>query len=254
MKSSFFWLVRLWCLTAAVAVGAQAPAATTNVSGKQVADIIDIAPWGKAGSDGQVEGVYTTIFKRLSERSGCTLEPRLTPIARAVMEVSRGTASATMMMDRADLNENAVSLGEVTTLRIELWLPPRSKVRSLDDLAGKTVSVLRGPNYHEAFDRDTRILKHSVTSPRQQLEMLSKGRLDAAIGVHENFVAAARQMQMSPNAFAPPLELGQRVVKLWATPALGKSVCADQWRQALKDLRRDGEITRLFTEVANATP
>ena len=37
-----------------------------------------------------------------------------------------------------DLNERAVVLGEVVALRIEVWLPPGSPLRSLDDLAGKT--------------------------------------------------------------------------------------------------------------------
>ena len=54
-------------------------------------------------------------------------------------------------------------------------------------LAGETLGVLRGPDYHEGFHRDARILKRPVTHPRQQLERLSKGRLDAAIGVREIF-------------------------------------------------------------------
>ena len=236
------------CLMAP-SVFAQDTAVSSNVIQKRIADVIDIAPWGFAGPDGQPAGVYTRIFKRLSERSGCILEPRLTPIARAVMEVSRGAASATIMLDRADLNENAVLLGEVTALRIEVWLPPGSKLRSLNDLAGKTVGVLRGPNYHEGFDRDDRILKRPVTNPRQQLEMLSKGRLDAAIGVRENFLTAVGQMGIQPAAFAPPIELGKRSVNLWVAPNLRDTPCAEQLRQALKDMHRDGEIKKLFSEA-----
>ena len=239
----------LWLASAGFAQEAALPA---GLGTKMIADVIDIAPWGLAGSNGQPKGVYTDIFKRLSERSGCLLEPRLTPIPRAVLEVSRGTASATIMLDRVDLNKNAVTIGEVAALRIEVWLPPGSPARSLEDLSGKRVGYLRGPSYHEGFDRDSNIVKHQVTSPRQQLEMLSKGRLDGAIGVRENFIAAATQMGILPTDFSQPIVLGKRTVKLWITPGLRDTPCAEQLRQSLKEMRRNGEISRLISEASGA--
>ena len=224
----------------------------SEASGAMIADIIDIAPWGLAGADGKPAGIYPNIFKRLSERSGCELHNRLTPIPRAVLEVSRGTANATMVMDREDLNESAISLGEVTALRIEVWLPQGSPLRSLEDLAGKTIGVLRGPQYHEKFQADSRIVKHPVTNARQQLEMISKGRLDGAIGVRENFLVATTKMGISPNSFAPPITLGKRVVKLWLTPSMSESPCTKRLAQALKDLRTSGEIDRLIADEAIA--
>jgi ABC-type amino acid transport substrate-binding protein len=235
-------------------MGANAQLAAGSTSSKEplVADVIDVAPWGVPGKDGRPVGVYALVFKRLSERSGCPIETRLTPIPRAVMEVSRGVASATIMLDRKDLNDNAVELGEVADLRIEVWLPLGSPLNSLADLAGKKVGVLRGPSYHEGFDQDPRIVKHPVTNPLQQLEMLRKGRLDGAIGVRENFLLAASQMQISASAYAPPIELGKRVVKLWVTPGLRGTACAEQLAKALKDMRRDGEINRLISEAHSA--
>ncbi len=227
----------------------------TGVAGASttmIVDIIDIAPWGFADADRKPAGIYPAIFKRLSQRSGCELKTRLTPIPRAVMEVSRGTANATMMMDRADLNEQAFTVGEVLALRVEVWLPQGSNLRSLEDLAGKTVGVLRGPVYHEGFYADSRILKQSVTNPRQQLEMLRKGRLDAAIGVRENFLTAAGQMGVPHTAFAPPIELGKRVVKLWITPSMSESHCAKQLAKALKDMRRSGEIDQFLSDAETA--
>ena len=241
-------LVATQCL---LCVGAKAQDVGSSTSSRAplVADVIDVAPWGIAGPDGKPAGVYAAVFKRLSERSGCPLETRLTPIPRAVMEVSRGAASLTIMLDRKDLNESAVELGEVADLRIEVWLPPGSPLNSLADLAGKKVGVLRGPSYHEGFDQDPRILKHPVTNPLQQLEMLRKGRLDGAIGVRENFLVAASQLQISPAAYAPPIELGRRIVKLWVTPGMRGTACAEQLGKALKDMRRDGEINRLISDA-----
>jgi hypothetical protein len=213
-----YWLITVLAGLSATASAQDVPK-TADMVTPLYADVIDIAPWGRTGPDGRPAGVYATLFKRLSDLSACPLEQRLTPIPRAVAEVTRNVAHATIMLDRADLNEWAVELGEVTRLQIELWLPKGSKLRSLDDLAGKTVGVLRGPSYHEAFDRDTRIQKNPVTSPQNQLEMLAKGRLDAAIAVRENFITALSALHLGADAFAPPVVLEQRVVKLWVSPA-----------------------------------
>jgi len=115
-------------------------------SGKpMLADVIDIAPWGHIGPEGQPVGVYASLFKRLSDLSACPLEQRLTPIPRAVTEVTRNVAQATIMLDRADLNAGAVELGEVTRLQIEVWLPNGSTLRSLDD-RGSRKSPLPAPS------------------------------------------------------------------------------------------------------------
>ncbi len=254
MQPNFLALVALACCCLGSEAKAQNVAIQDGSKAPLIADIIDVAPWGNMGSDGKPEGVYASVFKRLSERSGCAIETRLTPIPRAVMEVSRGAAGATIMLDRKDLNENAVALGEVAELRIEVWLPLGSPLSGLADLAGKKIGVLRGPSYHEGFDQDTRILKHPVTNPLQQLEMLRKGRLDGAIGVRENFLRAASQMKISAAAYAPPIELGRRVVKLWVAPELRNAPCAEQLTKALKDMRRDGEINQIISEAMKATP
>lgn len=249
MRRPYLWFFAVALCNWSLGVAAQPAASSAGFKEPLVADVIDVAPWGMQGGDGKPAGVYALVFKRLSERSDCPLETRLTPIPRAVMEVSRGVASATIMLDRKDLNDNAVELGEVADLRIEVWLPLGSPLNSLADLAGKKVGVLRGPSYHEGFDQDPRIVKHPVTNPLQQLEMLRKGRLDAAIGVRENFLLAASQMQISASAYAPPIELGKRVVKLWVMPGMRGTACAEQLTKALKDMRRDGEINRLISDA-----
>lgn len=242
------WLTTVLLVLSPV-VSAQDVSKSADAGNTLYADVIDIAPWGRTGPGGRPAGVYAALFTRLSDLSACPLEQRLTPIPRAVAEVSRSTAHATIMLDRADLNEDAVALGEVTRLQIELWLPKGSKLRSVDDLAGKRVGVLRGPSYHEVFDRDTRIQKYPVTSPRNQLEMLSKGRLDAAIGVRENFITALSTLHLGADEFASPVVLEQRVVKLWVSTSLRGSRCAAGLTKALSELRRTGEVDRLVAEA-----
>lgn len=230
-----------------VGLAASAPRAAPDPTPKTlVASLIDIAPWGRPGVGGQPSGVYAEIFKGLSKLSNCPIELRLSPIKRAVMEVNANQTQATMMLERADLNQSALTLGTVTTLEIEVWLPAGSKVRQLQDLAGKQVAVLRGPAYHEEFDANNLITKLPVSGARQQLEMMRAGRVDAALGVRQNFLVALRELGWSGEGFGEPLWLGSRRVNLWLSPQMKGSDCARRNGQALAQMRRSGEIDRLM--------
>jgi len=201
-----------------------------------------------------VEGVYADIFRRLAQLSGCSVELRLTPIRRAVAEVSSGQSHATMMLERADLNRRGVALGTVTTLEIEVWLASGNPARTLEQLAGKTVATLRGPAYHEEFDANNRINKYQVANARQQLEMVRAGRVDGALGVRQNFLVAMHELGWSGELFSEPIWLGSRRVLLWVTPSLRDTPCAARLGQALSQMRRSGEIDRLIAQSMQPDP
>ena len=227
-------------------------AASEHVPKVLIASLIDIAPWGRAGAGGRPSGVYAEIFKGLAKLSNCPIELRLSPIKRAVMEVNANQTQATIMLDRADLNQTALTVGTVTTLEIEVWLPAGSQVRQLHDLAGKQVAVLRGPAYHEEFDANNLITKLPVSGARQQLEMMRAGRVDAALGVRQNFLVALRELGWSGEGFGEPLWLGSRRVSLWLSPHMKDSNCAQRIGQALVQMRRSGEIDRLMARYVYA--
>lgn len=211
-----------------------------------IASLIDIPPWGRRSANGRPGGVYAEIFKSLAKLSNCPIELRLSPIKRAVAEVNANQTQATMMLERADLNEGALTLGTVTTLEIEVWLPAGSKVRQLRDLAGQQVAVLRGPAYHEEFDANNLIIKLPVSGARQQLEMMRAGRVYGALGVRQNFLVALRELGWSGEGFGEPLWLGSRRVNLWLSPQMKDTECAQRIGQALVQMRRSGEIDRLL--------
>ena len=233
---------------------AASPAVPGPGAAELSAAVIDIPPWGRRGSNGAVAGVYAEIFRRLAQLSGCSIELRLTPIKRAVAELSSGQSDATMMLERADLNRNGIALGTVTTLEIEVWQARGSPARTLEHLAGKTVATLRGPAYHEEFDADKRIIKYQVANARQQLEMVRTGRVDGALGVRQNFLVAMRELGWDGELFSEPIWLGSRRVLLWVTPSLRDTPCAAKLGQALSQMRRSGEIDRLMAQSMQPDP
>jgi ABC-type amino acid transport substrate-binding protein len=111
------------------------------------------------------------------------------------------------------------------------------------------VAVLRGPTYHEGVQNDAGIAKLPVSSPRQQLDMLRSGRVDAALGVEQNFLVAARAMGLAAESFAPPLPLGSREVRLWLAPGRAGHPCRPRLVHALQSLRQDGSIARRMADA-----
>jgi hypothetical protein len=71
-----------------------------------------------------------------------------------------------------------------------------------------------------------------------------------ALGVEQNFLVAARALDLRPDAFAPPLQLGAREVKLWLARGLAQHPCQQRLTDALKSLRDDGSITRRMLSAA----
>lgn len=244
---------RRHCLTLAAAWCATAgpwPQVARAAEGPLLADVIDIPPWGLRGAEGRAEGVYADLLRAISERSQCPMSLRVVPIQRAIQDVGLGVSQVTMMLDRKDMNEAGLTLGTVVRLPVQVWLPADSTVRTVDDLAGRTVAVLRGPTYHEGVQTDPRIQKYAVSSPRQQLDMLRIKRVDAALGVEQNFLVAARALDLRPDAFALPLQLGEREVKLWLARGLAEHPCRQRLVDALKSLRDDGSISRRMLAAA----
>jgi hypothetical protein len=215
-----------------------------------LADVIDIPPWGLRGQDGRADGVYADLLRAISERSRCPMTLRIVPIQRSIQDLGQGVSQISMMLDRKDMNDAGLTLGTVVRLTVQIWLPLGSPVRTVEDLAGRTVAVLRGPTYHEGVQTDPRIAKYPVSSPRQQLDMLRIGRVDAALGVEQNFLVAARALNLRSDAFAPPLQLGGREVKLWLARGLAQHPCQQRLTDALKSLRDDGSITRRMLSAA----
>lgn len=215
-----------------------------------LADVIDIPPWGLRGPEGRPEGVYADLLRAIGERSRCPMTLRVVPIQRSIQDLGQGVSQVSMMLDRKDMNDAGLTLGTVVRLTVQIWLPLGSPVRTVEDLAGRTVAVLRGPTYHEGVQTDPRIAKYPVSSPRQQLDMLRIGRVDAALGVEQNFLVAARALNLRADAFAPPLQLGGREVKLWLSRSLAQHPCQQRLTDALKSLRDDGSITRRMLSAA----
>ncbi len=236
------------CLAAGAAWLA-APVSSQAAEAPLIADIIDIPPWGLRSADGRPAGVYADLMQMLAERSGCPLQLRLVPILRSIVDIGHNVSHLTMMLDRKDMNDAGLLLGTVTQLPVQVWLPLGSAVRRPEQLRGHTVAVLRGPTYHEGVQNDAAIAKWPVSSPRQQLEMLRSGRVDAALGVEQNFLVAARAMGLGADSFAPPLQLGGREVRLWLAPGRAGHRCHARLVQALQSLRQDGSIARRMADA-----
>ncbi len=175
----------------------------------------DAYPWGFLNEEGTPDGILTEIGNRILAEAGLSHENVLLPYVRAVKYVEIGEADLILVFSNETLEQKAVNVAPVFSLTTGIIGLAGIRYASLQDLHGKTVVYMRGGEYDEAFRNDSKITKDAVTDYEEEVKMLLNRRVDAAIGVLENFYMVARKLGYPQEQFGEPLVLNTRVVYLF---------------------------------------
>ncbi len=122
------------------------------------------------------------------------------------------------------------------------------KIDKFDDLLPLTVGILRGATHFEAFDNNKKIHKFDVTTRKQLVSMLLKGRIDTFADREESI-----KPLLSPKAYQTELALAnyQYDQAEESYIAISKKShihqYATQLTQSLQQLSNDGTIEKIMT-------
>ncbi|MFG6430964.1 substrate-binding periplasmic protein [Roseateles sp. LYH14W] len=129
-------------------------------------------------------GLYYDLLKEAAQRMGWTLVFIEVPSARALRMMETGEADLMMGPLRTPERERFLSYGQIglpVEDKVFYTLPGAVPLRSLADLQGRRIAVQRGKRYGGGFDTDMRLQRHEVGDYRAALEMVVRGRVDAAV-------------------------------------------------------------------------
>lgn len=215
------------------------------------AGIIDIAPWGRTSERGQPEGVFVDVCRALGAEIADVTRLELMPLRRVIAELAAGNIDFTVMLESAELEAVAEPIGLVRSL--DIIAIPRLGLSLTDrgDLRGRTVATLRGTTYDAALDLDPRVHKLAVTSPDQQLAMLRAGRIDAVVGVLDNFKYVQSTRHWDLGTFGPQLLLQRRAAMLHVRKDRAVAEFGNRLREALTKVKGSGLLDRLMTRLAD---
>lgn len=144
---------------------------------------VETVPWAfvDAGS-GQPAGVFPDVADELHRRTGLDFDLMLLPFARIVPELRAGRLDCAVMVWSDSAEAYAVRGQVVASHAVGVLPASRLGPRTIQGLAGLSVSALRGLRFPEPFESDPAILKDRDPDYLTALNKLVQGRVDAVAG------------------------------------------------------------------------
>lgn len=203
--------------------------------------------------DGEAAGLYPALLRAAFARMGQPLTLQALPWGRVVAALETGRAGAAGMyktterLRRFDFSEPLF----VEQLYVYAPAARAAGIRSVSDLKGLRIGVLRGWNYGDAFDTALRageLHAEPAASDVYNFRKLSAGRLDAVLAVEQSGSAQLRSGAfpgVAPTA-APLLALPAHLVFLKNT---GRQALLRRFNLALQELKASGDYRRMVDDA-----
>lgn len=211
-------------------------------------ETIDGPPWGFIGSDGKPTGMMYEIGNRIAEEAGFRYTNALTPYARTAHSIESGSADVVLRFSNAQMMRDAVQVATIVSMPIIIVGPPGTRYKTLDELHGKTVGVVRTSSYESKFDADPAILKYAVNDYVTMSKMVAAKRLDAGVGSSIGFYYSAHLAGIKPSDLGPPLVIGSNEFMLHLSRKNQNPEIIHALREAVKKLTDTGEIKKIVSK------
>jgi len=154
--------------------------------------------------DGEIKGVLVEWAKLIENKSNISFEIVLAPTARMVKSFEYGDADISIQAKIDDLFQYVIPIAEIPSYPASTFSLKENRIESLEDLYGKTVCVLRGSTYGEAFDNNKQIIKYHVPTYRQIIQMVMKKRCFAGVAVMKGLEFRLQALGYHIEQFAQP--------------------------------------------------
>lgn len=201
---------------------------------------------------GYAVGLYPAVIRAALGRCYDNVRVQAKPWKRAFVEIDKGQAGV------GGLYKNAERLAKydfsdpiyVENIAVYYRQVRPLEFRSVSDLHGKTVGVLRGWSYGDAFDaarRNGAIATEEVSSDRSNFLKLMDGRLDAVLAIEES----GKTTLATPGVRGidqASVYLASFPVHLAFNKAAGKGDLLACFNKALAEMKRDESFDRIVRE------
>ncbi len=207
---------------------------------------IQIKPTGYLIDGSKSTGSFVEIGNRIAREAGYEPVNQVEPYPRVVQHIITGKSDFAMLFTNSTLEKHAVQVVDIIELTSVVHTKKGLVIKSITDLHGKRVGVLRNAQYSKRFDEDVQIVKYQVKDYNQSIMMLLLGRLDAVIGESDALYFALDQTGHSLDDLGPALIVSTNMAKLHLSK---KSVSEEKviaLRKAVEKLRSEGYIKATY--------
>ncbi len=140
------------------------------------------------GAGGAPQGIYIDLLEEIARKQGWTLRFVEGTWDECLQRLQRGEIDLLVAIGYSEERTRLFDFNRepVVVNWGQVYVAPRSPIRSLLDLTGRTLAVLRGDVYYESLKRTQAILKVfpafvEVDSYRETLRLVAEGHAEAAL-------------------------------------------------------------------------
>lgn len=212
---------------------------------------VQMAPFGFFTEDGNSTGLLYEMSNRIAEAAGFSYINRIVPFARLIAELESGESDFGIFLHSTKNEQAAVKVAALFPLENAVIGLKGTRIKSLEDLHGKTVAIVRGARYDDGFDADAAIIKYETKDYHHSVRMVVYKRLEAMIGPKIGLLFTAKQMGYSADIFDDPLILNTKDAWLqFSRKKTADNKTIKRLKAASEQLLKDNTITRLIDNYA----
>lgn len=211
-------------------------------------DTIDVAPFGFLDKDGKPTGMMYEISNRIAEEAGMQYSNDIVPYPRTILDLESGSADFVLRFNNEKLPQIAVPVISIIAMPTIVVGKSSTNFKSLEDLHGKTVGLLRGGKFDDKFDADTAIKKYDAKDYEQILKMIMVDHLDAGIGSNVGLYYSASKAGIKQADLGQPLVLSSKDFILHFSKKTADQKTMDALKAAVERLQKQDEIKKIINK------
>jgi len=215
--------------------------------------ISSIKPWGM-NVNGVNQGILIEFVQALERETGLPYRVSLRPYARVFQDLYSGEADMGFVFDSPNIIKRAIRIGTVMNTTVSIVGPAGSTpYRSMSDLKGLSVGVMRGSKYGQEFDSFKDYTKVRVNTINQGVSMLMAGRLDAMVATSPTLEWGMRNSKANEGDLTALLVIQGPVVGLYLSRKSIRPQIEKIYREALERLNDGRNLSKRYSPKPAST-
>ncbi len=145
------------------------------------------------------DGLHHQYLIYIASQLGMEIQITTMPFARRMMEVKKGNLDIIVGVQYSTLRAEQLIFifpaYEKLSFRYFSLTQNTEKIKSNDDLVGKTIGVIRGAKYFPIFEQNTELQKYPFNNLKTNIDMLLLGRIDIFVHYEESTALMLKTMK-----------------------------------------------------------
>ena len=206
-----------------------------------------LPPYADLCQDKSAKGLLPDLFTEIAKKMGVSLQLRVVPLPRVIIELQDGDSDATILVQNTNVEAVMERVIETPLRALQSVIVGKASMplQSYQDLEGKVLGIPRGVTGAPEFMDNARIEKYAFTNYQQAAKMLQMDRLNAVDGTHLALYAALKAEGFTPADLGDPLIIQGHPAYVYFSKNAAQPALFESLKAACAELIKNGTFARI---------